>query len=130
MNNKQTIALLSASCLAGFIYWLFEFGEYLVGSLVRGQLPLDAFVILIPIMLFAIGVGVLFFIPVFLVLKKYGQLKLHVIVISSTILSIVYELTITRKIDSIELGVIVGPAIAGSLGGLLFYQMTKQRNEN
>ena len=66
MNSKQTIAILLASCLAGFIYWLFEFGEYLVDSVFRAQLPIDAVLMLIPILIFAIGAGVLFGIPAFL----------------------------------------------------------------
>ena len=128
MNSKQTIAILLASCLAGFIYWLFEFGEYLVDSVFRAQLPIDAVLMLIPILIFAIGAGVLFGIPAFLMLKKHDQFKLHVVVILSMLLSVFYALVIARKIDSIEFGVIVGPAISGLVGGLIFYQLTNQRD--
>ena len=128
MNSKQTIAILLASCLAGFICWLFEFGEYLVDSVFRAQLPIDAVLMLIPILIFAIGAGVLFGIPAFLMLKKHDQFKLHVVVILSMLLSVFYALVIARKIDSIEFGVIVGPAISGLVGGLIFYQLTNQRD--
>lgn len=126
MNNKQLIAFFSASFLGGFVYWLFEFGEYIVGSFVREQLPLDAFVMLVPVLLFAMGAGILFCMPVFLVLKKFGQLKLHLIVMFSMVISVLYVLVITRNLSSIELGVIIGPAVAGLLGGLLFYQIIRK----
>jgi hypothetical protein len=127
LNNRTVFGVMAASTLGGILYWLIEFMGYLFGSFSRGNIPLDAFVIAVPIILFAWAAGLLVCLPLYALLEKQKKAQKRYILFLSPVISIVIVGLVAGKFSTMDVGSLAGAGLAGFLSGLFFCRISKVR---
>lgn len=122
-DSKEALSILASSLLAGFVYWLVVGGEYMFLTLAGGNFPLDSIILLLPILLFSGGVGILICMPLFIVLRKYGAFYLKVVMPSAVIVSFLTIFLITNDHPSIIN--YFGSVLSAVSGSMLLFKLVK-----
>lgn len=127
MKDRNIVDIVIASSFGGFVYWLIKLGHYIIYHLINNNLiPLDAIVILFIVIVFSWIAGLIFCLPIYYYLNKNKIDNIYTILFLSILVSIVFVNSITGEwgyiYSYLESGFI------GLLSGLVFYQLTKEKN--
>jgi hypothetical protein len=101
LNNRLIVSLLFSSLLGGVTFWGVLFGEYILKTILNGQIPFDAFVILMPILMFACVIGGGLCAPIYYFLRKRSLDKFWCVSIVSVAISIIFSVLISRQYTDI-----------------------------
>lgn len=121
---RAFVSVFFSSLIAGFVYWLVSVGKYVLQSFLYGSIPIDAFIFLVPIILFSCGIGVFVCVPIIILLENFKLDRFVIYFPVSMIISISivlflsgYNLNISDSIASVS---------AALCGSLMFYKIHKR----
>lgn len=127
MNDRIIGFAVIASIVSGLVYWVIEFWTYLVKILWEGLIPFDAFLMLVPILVFSIGGGILLCVPSYLCLNKFGIDKTAIILPIAALIAICIVNTVLAKwYGGYETYLKAG--VSGLTGGLVFCYLLRNIN--
>lgn len=115
--------VLLSSLITGLVFWLCMFGEYILSKLNRGYLPLDSVVFLLPILVFSVAIGLLFFFPFFLQLVKFGKGSIIFVMPSAIVFTLFSVLIITQQYS--DYMAYVSSIVSAIFGTLFFFKLLK-----
>lgn len=122
LRRRIIVGFVSASIGAGVLYWLVEFSPYLLAAASRKRLPLDALVLLIPFVGFALVFSCMITPIVIYSLQRLRFFNAPVILIGATLEGAVISSLIR---DEFTLWRLALGAAVGLLSGVLFVLLVK-----
>lgn len=129
MDDSRLVRVLLDSTVATaggvFVYWALTFGPYMLRSIIDGMLPLDAFVILIPTLVFSFPIAFLVVCPIATILKKYDLYKPLNVFGLSALFAIVLSNLILSNWHNFITGYIF-PSISGLVFGQIHLLISKE----
>lgn len=126
MNKKLIFSVVCSSAIAGLIFWFITFFEYLWDSIINGNPPFDAVFMIIPIVIFSLGPGIVVCMTLYLLLKRYQLMSSYALLLISTVVAVLFFKYMSKNL-TLEYSDYIAPTISGLFAGLIFLFLNKDK---
>lgn len=120
MNSRAPTNIVYSSLVAGMVWWFATFSSYLWSSISNKMIPLDALLILIPVLIIALCGGIFLCLPIYYFLKKRSAPQDIIIILTAGVVALILTFPFTHDVYGLLVSI-----FSGALSGVIFTRLEK-----